>query len=109
MLEEVGPRLKMAGTYSLPCVPRTAYACAREGKTIAKGFVFADHLFCNEHKVEMERKRKEKKKPKTKQQKMKLKEKCKGGRGRNKGIRTCCWRDVSLQQGPPITTRRQKQ
>lgn len=43
-------------------MPRTAYACAREGKTIAKGFGFADHLFCNEHKVEMERKGKGKKK-----------------------------------------------
>lgn len=67
MLEEVGLRLKMAGTYGLPCVPRTAYACAREGKTIAKGFGFADHLFCNEHKVEMERKGKEKKKRSPKQ------------------------------------------
>lgn len=53
-----------------------------------KGFGFADNLFCNEHKVEMERKKK-KKSPKP--QKKKLKDKMQGrGRGRNKGIRTCC-------------------
>lgn len=67
-------------------MPRTAHACAKEGKTTGKGFGFADNIFCNEHKVEMKRI----KKKKLKTSKKEIEGKMQGyGRGRNKDIGTC--------------------
>lgn len=62
MLEEVGPRLKMAGTHGLAVCQELHMPVLEKGRPQAKVLDLLTVYICNEHKVEMERKRKGKKK-----------------------------------------------